>query len=31
VGVMTDSDNLCARAVALYADFRFTARDGAAP
>lgn len=31
VGIMTDSDNLCARAVALYADFRFTARDGPAP
>jgi len=25
VGVMTDSDNQCARAVALYADFHFTA------
>lgn len=25
VGIMTDSDNQCARAVALYADFRFTA------
>lgn len=31
VGVMTDSDNQCGRAVALYADFRFTAPDADAP